>query len=66
MVSKMHQKIMAVSMSNFLCIIIRARRIEMEYEKVVSHEMDEKKKSKQPAYLIISFPKRTQKVSGLS
>lgn len=39
----MHQKIMAVSMSNSLCIIIQARRIETEYKSVVSHEMDEKK-----------------------
>lgn len=41
----MHQKIMAVSMSNSLCIIIQARRIETKYKSMVSHEMDGKKKN---------------------
>lgn len=39
----MHQKINPVSWSSFLHIVIKAGKIK-EYERVVSHEMNGKKK----------------------
>lgn len=41
--SKMHQEIMAITMSDFLCIMTWARRTKTEYERVISQAMDETK-----------------------
>lgn len=56
----MHQKINPVSWSSFLHIVIKAGKIK-EYERVVSHEMNGKKKFDVVGLLNYQFLKRMQK-----